>query len=139
MLVVNDKENELWFVEYKYLMPEVLMNTAEGIEALDGKFDHKVFNIEADGYEGSPTGLPFAKKVEAWLRLDPGDQFTACGEDGEKMEHEVQDSWQQLETRKLVVSNLVPSYIGKETVEFRTDLELLEMIEDEDGVYTVGY
>jgi hypothetical protein len=139
LLVVNDKENELWFVECKYLMPEVLMNTAEGIEALDGKFDHKVFNIEADGYEGSPTGLPFAKKVEAWLRLDPGDQFTACGEDGEKMEHEVRDSWQQLETRKLVVSNLVPSYIEKETVEFRTDLELLEMIEDEDGVYTVGY
>jgi hypothetical protein len=55
------------------------------------------------------------------------------------MEHEVRDSWQQLETRKLVVSNLVPSYIEKETVEFRTDLELLEMIEDEDGVYTVGY
>lgn len=139
LLVVNAEEDEFWFVECKYLMPEILMNTAEGIEALNGKFDHKVFNIEADGYEGSPTGLPFPEKVETWLRLDPGDRFTARGEDGEKTEHKLRDSWQELETRKMVISNLVPSYVNKRTVEFRTDMELLEMIEDEDGVYTVEY
>lgn len=139
LLVVNDEEGELWFIECKYLMPEILMNTAEGVEALNGKFDHKVFNIEANGYEGSPTGLPFPEKVETWLGLDPGDWFTARGEDGEETKHEMQDSWQDLKVRKMVVSNLVPSYVEKETVEFRTDMELLEMIEDEDDVYTVEY
>lgn len=139
LLVVNDEEDELWFVECKYLMPEILMNTAKGIEALNGKFDHKVFNIKADGYEGSPTGLPFPEKVETWLELDPGDQFTAHREDGMETDHEIQGSWQKLVVRKMVVSNLVPSYVEKETVEFRTDMELLEMIEDEDGVYTVEY
>ncbi len=137
LLVVNEEEGELWFIECKYLMPEILMNTAEGVEALNGKFDHKVFNIEVDRYEGSPTGLPFPEKVETWLGLDSGDRFTAQGEDGEETEHEVQGSWQDLGVRKMVVSNLVPSYVEKETVEFRTDMELLEMIEDEDSVYAV--
>jgi hypothetical protein len=139
LLVVNDDEGELWFIECKYLMPEILMNTAEGVEALNEKFNHKVFNIEADNYDGSPTGLPFPEKVETWLGLDTGDRFTAQGEGGEEMEYEVQDSWQDLSVRKMVVSNLVPSYVEKKTVEFRTDMELLEMIEDEDNVYTVEY
>ncbi|AKH98652.1 MULTISPECIES: TFIIB-type zinc ribbon-containing protein [Halobacteriaceae] len=139
LLVVNDAEGELWFIECKYLMPELLMRTAEGVEALNGKFDHKVFNIEADGYEGSPTGLPFPEKVDTWLALDPGDRFTAQDEQGEKTEHEFQDDWQDLTVRKLVVSNLVPSYVEKNGVEFRTDMELLEMIEDEDRVFTVKH
>lgn len=139
LLIVNEQEEEFWFVECKYLMPELLMNTAEGVEALNGKFDHKVFNIEADGYQGTPTGLPFPEKVETWLGLDPGDRFTAQDENGEEKEHEMKESWQELKVRKMVVSNLVPSYIIKETVEFRTDMELLEMIEDKDDVYTVEY
>lgn len=139
LLVVNDEEGELWFIECKYLMPEVLMNTAEGVEALNGKFDHKVFNIAAEGYEGSPTGLPFPEKVETWLELDPGDRFIAQSEAGKETEHKIQDRWQDLKVRKMVVSNLVPSYVEKETVEFRTDMELLKMIEDEDDVYTVEY
>lgn len=139
LLIVSEQEEELWFVECKYLMPELLMNTAEGVKALNGKFDHKVFNIEADGYEGSPTGLPFPEKVETWLGLDPGDRFTAQGEDNEETEHEMKDGWRDLKVRKMVVSNLVPSYVEKETVEFRTDMELLEMIEDRDDVYTVNY
>lgn len=47
--------------------------------------------------------------------------------------------WQDLKVRKMVVSNIVPSYIQKDMVEFRTDMELLKMIEDEDDVYTVEY
>lgn len=137
LLVVNEEEDELWFIECKYLMPEILMNTAEGIEHLNGKFDHKVFNIEVEGYEGSPTGLPFPEKVETWLGLDPDDKFTAQGKDNEETQHEIQESWQNLNVRKIVVSNLVPSYVKKEGVEFRTDMELLEMIEDEDPLYTV--
>lgn len=139
LLVVNDEEGELWFIECKYLMPEILMNTAEGVEDLNAKFDHKVFNIEADRYEGSPTGLPFPEKVETWLRLSPTDRFTAQNKDGEEMEYEMKGGWQDLKVRKMVVSNLVPSYIQKDTVEFRTDMELLEMIEDEDDVYAVEY
>lgn len=137
LLIVREQEGELWFVECKYLMPELLMNTAEGVEALNGKFDHKVFNIEADGYEGSPTGLPFPEKVETWLGLNPGDRFTAQDKKGNEKEHEMKVGWQGLEVRKMVVSNLVPSYVIKGTVEFRTDMELLQMIEDEDDVYTV--
>lgn len=84
-----------------------------------------------------PTGLPFPEKVETWLELNPGDRFTAFNEGSEGTDHEIQSSWQELEARKMVVSNLVPSYVKKETVEFRTDMELLEMVEDEDRVYSV--
>jgi len=139
LLMVNDDEDEIWFVECKYLMPELLMNTAEGIEALNGKFDHKIFNIEADGYEGSPTGLPFPEKVDLWLGLDPGNQFTALDEHGEATENEFHNDWQDLAVQKLVVSNLVPSFVEKDTVEFRTDMELLEMVEGEDRVFAVKY
>lgn len=71
--------------------------------------------------------------------MDPGDRFTAQDEAGEKKEHKIKADWHDLKVRKIVVSNLVPSYVVKETVEFRTDMELLEMIENEDGVYTVEY
>ncbi|AKU09846.1 hypothetical protein [Haloferax gibbonsii] len=139
LLVVNEDKDELWFVECKYLMPELLMNTAEGIEALNGKFDHKVFNIMVEGYEGSPTGLPFPEKVDLWLGLNPGDRFTALDGQGEKVGHEFPSDWQNLVVRKLVVSNLVPSYVEKNSVEFRTDMELLEMIEEEDRVFAVKH
>ncbi|TVT95151.1 hypothetical protein [Haloferax volcanii] len=139
LLVVNEDKDELWFVECKYLMPELLMNTAEGIEALNGKFDHKVFNIKVEGYEGSPTGLPFPEKVDLWLGLNPGNRFTALDGQGEKVEREFSGDWQGLAVRKLVVSNLVPSYVEKNSVEFRTDMELLEMIEEGDRVFAVKH
>jgi hypothetical protein len=139
LLVVNEDQDELWFIECKFLMPETLMNTAEGIERLNEKFDHKIFNIEVDRYEGAPTGLTFPETVDLWLSLSPGDRFTSAGDDSDSPDHEIHQSWQDLTPRMMVVSNLVPSFVEKEGVEFRTDLELLEMIEEEDTVYDVRY
>lgn len=133
LLVVNEEADELWFIECKYLMPEILMRTREGIESLNSKFDHKVFNIEAEEYEGSPTGVPFPEKVSTWNELDRGDEFT--GEDGENS-HTYPGEWTGFESRMMVVSNLIPSYVNKHGVEFRTDMEFIQMLKGDNPVFT---
>jgi hypothetical protein len=139
LIVVNEDQDELWFIECKFLMPETLMNTAEGIERLNEKFDHKIFNIEVDRYEGAPTGITLPETVDLWLSLSPGDRFTSARDNTNSPDPEIRQSWQDLTPRVMVVSNLVPSFVEKEGVEFRTDLELLEMVENEDIVYEVSY
>jgi hypothetical protein len=140
LLVVNHDENELWFIECKYILAETDMNTAEGIEKLNKKFDYKIFK-EPGAYDSDPTGNSFPDKVNRWLEFDSGHQFRwQQGEnDSDTVEERYKDEWLELEPRMLVVSNLTPSYIEKNEVEFRTDMELLQMIEGEDPVYKVKH
>jgi len=133
LLVVDEEEHELWFIECKYLMPEILMRTRKGIESLNSKFDHKVFNVEAEEYEGAPTGVPFPEKVAIWNDLGSGDEFTV--EDG-KQTHEYPEDWSGFEAQMMVVSNLVPSYVNKHGVEFRTDMEFIQKLDGNDPVFT---
>lgn len=138
VLAVNHEEDELWFIEAKYILPETDMNTSEGIENLNGKFDFKVFNDE-DGYIGEPTGDPFPEKINVWLDLKNGDIFTSQvgPEESDREEHSFQEEWLDLEPRKFVVSNLTPSYVEKLGIRFLTDLELKEYLEYGGELYTL--
>jgi len=141
VLAVNHEDNELWFIECKYLLPETDMSSVEGVERLNRKFDHKVFNEKAEAYSGKPTGQPYPKKVDEWLDLKPDDTFTwEKPEEDEEVETQFQEDWLELNPRKMVVSNLTTSYIEKQGVEFFTDLELVELIEEgEASVYTAKH
>jgi hypothetical protein len=140
VLLVNEAEGELWFIEVKFILPETDMSTSDGIENLNGKFDFKVFNDEA-GYIGEPTGDPFPEKVEEWLNMKDGDEFTSQAglEEGDRKEHLFSGDWLNLTPRKLVVSNLTPSYVEKQGVRFLTDMEFLEFLEDDRTLYQVRY
>jgi len=140
VLVVNEPEDELWFIEAKYVLPETDMNSSEGIENLNGKYDFKVFNEEG-AYDGEPSGDPFPEKVEVWLDLADGDEFTSqTGSDEDDREESCfSEEWLDLEPRKFVVSNLSPSYVEKEGVRFLTDMEFLEFLEGDRTLYDVKY
>lgn len=128
VVVIND--DEIWFIECKYLMPEVDMNSATGIERVNETFDHKVFKQEG-AYEYAPTGDPFDEKVERWLGLKGGTEFqTQAGPDEDDTEmREFKPEWLDLEPRMMVVSNIVPSYATKRNVEFLTDVEFVKLLE----------
>jgi len=129
VIAVNSGEDELWFIECKYLQPLTQMNALEGIQNLNEKFDHKVFNVQADAYEGSPTGLPFPEKVQQWNKSDVGDRFTWVDPGRESsISEEYPPTWDEYETRRMVVSNLCPSYSVKKGVEFYTDMELVQLL-----------
>ena len=138
VLAVNEETEELWFIECKYLLPALRMETAEGMEELNGKFCHKVFNENVDEW-GDPTGRPFPEKVESWLGMKPGADFRwkDTTTDSEDVMDEFQSEWQNLDYRMLVVSNLTPTFVERDGVEFRTDVELVEMVEDEDPVFEI--
>lgn len=128
VLVIND--DEIWFIECKYLMPEIDMNSAKGINRVNETFDHKVFK-QKGGYEHAPTGDPFDEKVERWINLGNGTKFrTQVGPNEDDTETvEFKQEWQDLEPRMMVVSNIVPSYATKRNVEFLTDVEFVELLQ----------
>ena len=138
VLAVNRETEELWFIECKYLLPALRMETAEGMEELNGKFCHKVFNEKVDEW-GDPTGRPFPEKVESWLSMESGADFRwkDTTADNEEVMVEFRNEWQNLDCRMFVVSNLTPTFVERNGVEFRTDVELIEMVEDEDPVFEV--
>lgn len=137
VITVDSEGDEIWFIECKYLLPETSMNTADGIENLNAKFDHKVFNIDNGTYEGSPTGQPFPDKVETWLNQNPATVFTwQEGEESKRVEQEIDSEWLGMNPKMMVVSNLVPSYLEKQGVEFLTDMELVQRVNDEEDLYT---
>jgi hypothetical protein len=140
VLVVNEEDGELWFIEAKHVLPETDMNTSEGIENLNGKYDFKVFN-EEDAYIGEPTGDPFPEKVEVWLELEQGDEFTSQTgpEDTDREPQYFQEEWLELDVVKLVVSNLTPSYVEKHGVRFLTDLEFFEYLEGDRELYELRH
>lgn len=137
LIVVNQDEGELWFVECKFFLPETHMRTANGIVRLNQKFDSKVFKKDTENYDAE-SGEPFPEKVERWLDEKPGEAFLShVGSDGdERVEQLFEEDWTSLETRMFVVSNVVPSYIEKKGVEFLTDLEFIEMVEGKSELYT---
>lgn len=140
VLLINEAEDELWFIEAKYILPETDMNTSDGIENLNGKFDFKVFNDE-DGYIGDPTGDPFPEKVDEWLNMGDGDEFTSQTGPNERdrEKHNFSADWLTLTPREMVVSNLTPSYVEKQGVRFLTDMEFLEFLEGERTLYEVKH
>jgi Holliday junction resolvase-like predicted endonuclease len=128
--VIAVSDNEIWFIECKYLMPEINMNSAKGIKRVNETFDHKVFKLEG-GYEHAPTGDPFDEKIERWLNVEGGVEFrTQVGPDEDDIEmRDFKPEWLDLEPQMMVVSNIVPSYATKRNVKFLTDVEFVELLE----------
>lgn len=140
VLVVNESEEEIWFIEAKHILPETDMNSSAGVENLNGIYDFKIFN-EGSAYDGEPSGDPFPEKVERWLDLEDGDRFTSqIGQDKQDREESCfSEVWLEYEPRSFVVSNLTPSYVEKRGVRFLTDLEFLEYLEGDRTLYDVRY
>lgn len=126
--------NYLLFIELKFLIPPIRMNTAAGVEELNQNFDYKVFKKNNGTYPNPPTGKPYPEKVAAWEELEPADAFWSKV-DSERTKQEFKEEWQDMSVEKLVVSNLVPSYVEKEGVQFLTDLEFYRWVEHGEDVF----
>lgn len=129
----------LWFVEIKWTLPPLQMNSVSGIEHLDEKFNNKIFKTHSGDLQAE-SGEPFHEKVDKWLSLPAGTPFSSQNgpDSSERAENTIQSEWKNMEVQKLVVSNLVPSYVKKNGVRFITDLEFYKMIEHgEDPFYRI--
>lgn len=123
LLVVASERDEIWFIECKYKLPYMRMNTADGIEDFNGKMYDAVFD----------HGEPFDEKVDWWLANKPGDNFTwqeGAGE-SDRTFSPFPEEWENMTVRRLVVSNLVPSFTVSRGVRFITGLEFVQFLESE--------
>lgn len=118
--VIFVREGTLYFVETKFVLPTLNMQTQRGIRDVNETFDEKVFQ----------DGPAFDEKVAAWLALDSGFKFTHQERPGEndRVSEEIPSKWGDLDVEMLVVSNFVPSYLEKRGVRFLTDLEFHQWI-----------
>lgn len=118
--VIFVRDGTLYFVETKFVLPTLNMQTQRGIRDVNATFDEKVFQ----------DGPAFDEKVAAWRDLDPGFEFTHQEGPGEndRVGEEISSEWGELDVEMLVVSNFVPSYLEKRGVRFLTDLELHQWI-----------
>jgi Holliday junction resolvase-like predicted endonuclease len=125
--VIFVRDGTLYFVETKFVLPTLNMQTQRGIRDVNATFDEKVFQ----------DGPAFDEKVDAWLDLDPGFEFTHQEGTGEndRISEEIPSEWGELDVEMLVVSNFVPSYLEKRGVRFLTDLELHQWIGDGEDVF----
>lgn len=121
LLVVDEDAGELWFIECKYLMPEVGMDTPEGILDFNEKFDEHVFPDSSEAFD---------EKVDWWLEHQPGNQFKSKinRNTNSRQLQEFKKIWADYEVKRFVVSNLVPTYTKKREIVFMTDLEFLEFL-----------
>jgi hypothetical protein len=129
IILVREELEEIWFIEAKYLLPELNMRKREGIESLNNKFHSKVFAEKAGSYDAD-SGISFPQKVDH--RMDENDEwgFNSKEEmDGKKNSQTFKSDWLEYQHRLMTVSNLVPSYITKRGVEFYTDVEFLELLD----------
>lgn len=128
VLVVNEEEGEIWFVECKYLLPPLRMDTPNGIEKMNEKFDRRVF---------PSSSIAFDDKADWWMEQMPGKDFTSqIGQDENDRESQrFRSEWTDYDVQRFVVSNLVPSYTLKRNVLFFTDLEFIKYLETGETPY----
>lgn len=127
VLALPPDRDEVWFIECKYKLPKLRMNTSEGMRAYNKKMTEAVFE----------DGEPFDQKVDWWLENMPGDRFTTqIGEaDEDRKPKQFEQSWEDLTVRRFVISNLVPSYPVKRGVVFLTGMEFVELVESDNLPY----
>lgn len=120
LLVAATDRDEIWFIECKYKLPYMRMNTAAGIEDFNEKMYDAVF----------AKGEAFDEKVDWWLANKPGDNFTwqVGDEENNRTVAQFPKEWEDLTVRRLVVSNLVPSFVVARGVRFITDMEFAQFL-----------
>jgi hypothetical protein len=116
----------VYFTEVKFILPELELQTQNGMQNINDEYDEKIFNY------GSDNGLSYPEKVSDWQSLEPGDRFHHSGQEPYT---EIPHEWGEYDIELLVVSNFTPSYIKKNGVRFITDLELRQWIENDRGVF----
>lgn len=120
LLVVANERDEVWFIECKYKLPFMRMNTAAGIKDFNKKMYNAVFI----------DGEAFDEKVDWWLANKPGDNFT--WQEGEAKRDRTAapfcEEWGDRTVRRFVVSNLVPSFVVSRGVRFITDMEFAQFL-----------
>lgn len=62
-------EDTIYFVEVKFVLPTLNMQSQTGIRDVDRTFDEKIFREDKEGKS-------FPEKVDAWLSLDPDADIT---------------------------------------------------------------
>lgn len=138
LLYIQDQQ--LTFVEVKYLLPPKRLNDREGIRINNEKMDFYIFKEGSENMNRKPEGKPFPEKVDNWLNLDPGDKFTSqVNRDDEREDQVIPEGWNDFDVERYVVSNVVPSYILKQNIRFLTDLEFYRLIEygDDSCLYSI--
>ena len=112
--IIYKIDGTLNFVEIKWLMPPIRMNSLEGIEILNDKFNNTVFKEESEVL-APKSGKPFHEKVDLWMDLEAGDSFSSQvgREKSDREESEFKEEWKEMDMQKMVISNLVSSYIEK--------------------------
>lgn len=124
--VIFVRDGVVYFTEVKFILPELELQTQNGMQNINDEYDEKIFNY------GSDNGLSYPEKVSDWQSLEPGDRFHHSGQEPYT---EIPDEWGEYDIELLVVSNFTPSYIKKNGVRFITDLELRQWIENDRGVF----
>jgi len=132
MDVVFRHDETTYFVEVKFLLPTLNMQTQDGIEKVNDKFDRKIFKETNDA-----AGKPFPEKVTSYRGLEADaeilHQVSAADDDRERVQ--VPREWIDGEYKMLVVSNFVPAYPEKRGVRFLTDLELFQWLDNDEDVF----
>jgi hypothetical protein len=125
-------EDTVYFVEAKFILPILNIQSQVGIQNVNSKFDGKIFKETDDA-----TGKPFPQKVQNYRDLDPqatiSHQVSEDSDDRDQIQ--VPREWTEADYELLVVSNFVPSYPTKQGVRFITDLELYQWIENGEDVF----
>jgi Holliday junction resolvase-like predicted endonuclease len=132
MDVVFRHDGTTYFVEVKFLLPILNMQSKDGIKKVNEKFDRKIFKETNDA-----TGKPFPEKVTSYRSL-PRDteishQVSTADDDRERVQ--VPREWIDGQYEMLVVSNFVPAYLEKHGVRFLTDLELFQWLDNDEDVF----
>lgn len=125
-------EDTVYFVEVKFVLPTLNMQSQVGIQNVNSKFDGKIFKETDDA-----TGKPFPQKVQNYRELEPSATISHQVSDDRNDREQIQvpREWIEADYELLVVSNFVPSYPSKEDVRFLTDLELYQWIENGENVF----
>lgn len=125
-------DGTVFFVESKFMLPKLNMQSQKGIKNVDKAFNKKIFKEGTDR-----GGKPFPDKVEAWRELDTGADIShqVSRDENDRERIRVPEEWVDGEFEMLVVSNFTPSYLEKRGVRFLTDLELYQWIENEEVVF----
>lgn len=126
------KDGTVYFVESKFMLPKLNMQSQEGIKNVDQAFDEKIFKEGTDR-----GGKPFPEKVEAWRELDASAEIShqVSRDESDRRQIQVPEAWVDGDFEMLVVSNFTPSYLEKQGVRFLTDLELYQWVENEEDVF----
>ncbi|WP_254810627.1 hypothetical protein [Natronosalvus amylolyticus] len=133
--IILTTDDEVHFIELKLFVPTINLRASDGLRVIDEKFDLEIFNEEPTTVNRSPSGPTLPEKIGMWLDLDVDDSFNSDKSTPlAKAANRVTDHWEENDIKVYVVSNLTPTYIKRQNIEFLTDVEYISMFEKDETV-----